>query len=58
MQFMVHGDRPDLYSPTPPLEALKVMLALVASSRHADKEWDEHIEDGPVEVVHSDVSRA
>ena len=58
MQFKVHGDRPDLYSPTPPLEALKVMLALLASSRHADKEWDDHIEDGPVEAVHSDVSRA
>ena len=58
MQFKVAGDRPALYSPTPPLEALKSMLALLAAARHSDEAWDEHKELGPVEVVHSDVSRA
>ena len=58
MQFKVHGDRPDLYSPTPPLEALKVLLALAAAARHSEREWDGRISEGPVEIVHSDVSRA
>ena len=58
MQFKESGDRPDLYSPTPPLEALKALLALAAAARWSDKEWDDRVEEGPVEVLHSDISRA
>ena len=58
MQFKEAGDRPDLYSPTPPLEALKALLTLAAAGRKSLTEWDEWTSGGPVEVLHSDISRA
>ena len=50
------GDRPDLYSPTPPLDALKTLIALAASGRRNQKLWGNKT--GDVELLHTDISRA
>ena len=40
------------------MEALKALLGLAAAGRKSLLEWDEWSSDGPVEVLHSDISRA
>jgi len=51
LEFKV-GNRPELYSATPPLEVVRLIISLVASTSDGKESAD------PISIMHIDVSRA
>ena len=56
-EFKRGGDAPELYSPTPPLELFKCMMALAAIGHFDPASWQTSHAD-PIVVLYTDISRA